>query len=183
MVCQTFIHSKSRFCLEINPIEKITNGKGCIGKHLNNYLNLILNILEINHNDLSSHIEMWILLEVESAKIAAQRRTEHDILSIKKALDNYAEKILLGEQGITEDLKFHLKIADASKNSILKSLIEILRPNIFNNPISLKIYSKRLTTVVLNEHKKILNTIIAQESEAAAQAMQSHLKSYLESSS
>lgn len=143
--------------------------------------NLIWNTLEIDYYDLASLIEMWILLEIESAKIAAQRRTEQDILEIKNALDAYAEKVLIGEQAMTEDLKFHLKIAEASKNSILKSLIEVIRPNIFKSATSLKIYQKKLTTSVLNEHKIILKNIIAQESEEAALSMHSHLKSYLKS--
>lgn len=122
---------------------------------------------------------MWILLEIESAKIAAKRRTEQDILEIKNALDTYADKVILGEQALKEDSMFHLKIAEATKNSLLESLIAVIRSDVFKNSLLQNIYKNKLTTTVLNEHKNILKNIIAQEPKEAADAMQVHLKGFL----
>jgi len=135
--------------------------------------------LKIDKNDFASLVEMWILFEIESAKIAAHRRTDQDILDIKNSLDAYANKVILGEQALKEDLIFHLKIAEATKNSILKSLIEVIRPTVFENATQLKIYKDRHTTTVLNEHKIILKNIIAQKSKDAGDAMRTHLKNFL----
>ena len=58
----------------------------------------ILNVLKIDNNDFASRVEMWVLLETESAKLAALRRTDQDISAIKKALDVYANKVKFGKQ-------------------------------------------------------------------------------------
>ena len=132
--------------------------------------------MHIEYSYFASLIEMRFLLEIESAKLAALRRTDQDILDIKKALDTYADKVNLGEQAVEEDLLFHLKIADASKNAVFKSLMLIITPEIIQYLLQLDIYKNVHATPALDEHEIILKHIVAQESEEAAAAMQKHLK-------
>lgn len=137
---------------------------------------LISDVLKIENSDFASLVETRVLLETESAKLAAIRRTDQDIEDIKQALDAYAEKIKLNEQAVEEDLMFHLKIAEASKNVVLKSLMLIITPDIINNFIKLDICKDGRSVDVLEEHEVILKHIIAQEPEEAAEAMRIHLK-------
>lgn len=137
---------------------------------------LISDVLQIENSDFASLVETRVLLETESAKLAALRRTEQDVIDIKQALDAYADKIKLNEQAVEEDLMFHLKIAEASKNAVLKSLMLIITPDIINSFITLDICKDGRSVDVLEEHEVILKHIIAQEPEAAAEAMRIHLK-------
>ena len=62
---------------------------------------------------------------------------------------------------------FHLKIAEASKNTVLKSLMLIITPDIINNFIKLDICKDGRIYNALEEHEIILKHIIAQEPDAA----------------
>jgi len=140
---------------------------------------LISDVLRIENSDFASLVETRVLLETESAKLAALRRTDEDIEEIKRMLDAYAYKVKLGEQAVEEDLMFHLKIAEASKNSVLKSLMLIITPDIINNFIKLDICKDERFHSALEEHEIIVKHIIAQEPEEAAEAMRTHLKEVL----
>ncbi len=137
---------------------------------------LISDVLKIENSDFGSLIETRALLETASAKLAAERRTEEDIENMKKALVAYEDQVNHGKQGVEEDLMFHLKIAEASKNNVLKSLMLIIIPDIINNFIQLDVCKDGRFYTALDEHKVILDHIIAQDSEAAAKAMQDHLQ-------
>ena len=141
---------------------------------------LISDVLKIENSDFASLVETRVLLETESARLAASRRTDQDIEDIKMALDAYAEKAKAGQQAVEEDLMFHLKIAEASKNTVLKSLMLIITPDIINNFIKLDICKDGRVHHALDEHKIILEHIIKQEADQAAEAMRIHLKDVFE---
>jgi len=137
---------------------------------------LISDVLKLDDSDFASLVETRVLLETHAAILAAKRRTKDDIISIQKALDAYENKVNRGEQAVEEDLLFHLKIAEASKNSVLKSLMLIITPDIVNSFIKLDVCKDGRFTRALEEHKIILDHIESQRPEQAAQAMQIHLK-------
>ena len=141
---------------------------------------LISDVLQLENSDFGSLVETRVLLETHAATLAAKRRTADDILSIQKALDAYEKKVNLGEQAVEEDLMFHLKIAEASKNSVLKSLMLIITPDIVNNFIKFDICKDGRFVKAMDEHQVILKHIIAQEPEKAAEAMRVHLQDVLE---
>ena len=141
---------------------------------------LISDVLKIENSDFGSLVETRVLLETESAKLAALRRTDQDIVDIRIALEAYEHKVLLNQQAVEEDLMFHLKIAEASKNTVLKSLMLIITPDIINNFLTLDICKDGRFVDALEEHKVILKHIIAQEPEKAAAAMRTHLKDVFE---
>ncbi len=136
---------------------------------------LITDVLKIENSDFVSLVETRVLLETQSAHFAASRRTEEDIENIRVALVNYEEKVKSGEQAMEEDLLFHLKIAEASKNTVLKSLMMIITPDIISSFIEHEICNDRKTNKALDEHQMIFNHIINQEPEKAAAAMKAHL--------
>jgi len=88
---------------------------------------LISDVLKIENSDFKSLVETRILLETQSASFAAQRRTEEDIAALQLSLEKYRAKVLQKDAAIEEDLMFHLQIAEASKNAVLKSLMLIIR--------------------------------------------------------
>ena len=141
---------------------------------------LITDVLKIENSDFGSLVETRVLLEVESTRLAALRRTAQDIEDIRKALEAYELRVKLKQQAVEEDLMFHLKIAEASKNSVLKSLMLIIIPDIINSFIKLDICKDDRTTNALEDHNVILNHIIKQEPDEAAAAMRVHLKDVFE---
>lgn len=137
---------------------------------------LITDVLKIEKSDFTSLVETRVILEISAAKLAAERRTDEDISEIKKALIAYEIKIKEGNNAVEEDLMFHLKIAEASKNAVLKSLMLIITPDIVHNFIQKKVCDEKTEFKALKEHQKILDHIIKGNGNAASKAMKAHLK-------
>lgn len=170
--------------LEVYGILKTLPQSGTIvaGMGITALEGLISDVLKIENSDFGSLIETRVLLETASASLAAERRTEEDIENMKKALKAYEDKVSEGLQAVEEDLMFHLKIAEASKNSVLKSLMLIITPDIIKSFIDLDVCKDGRTYTALEEHREILKYIISKEPQKAAEAMQKHLQDTLEHS-
>ncbi len=141
---------------------------------------LITDVMELEHHDFTSLVETRVLLEKQAARDAAVRRNPDDIVQLTKALEAYENKILKGLPAVEEDLLYHIKIAEASKNNVLKSLMMIITPDIVTNYNKLKVCDNAPSTKTLDEHKAILEHIVNQEPDLAAQAMEAHLRDVLE---
>ena len=137
---------------------------------------LISDVLKLEKSDFASLVESRVILEIELVKLAAQRRTEEDIRELEQALTRYYEKISLNEQAVDEDMMFHMKIAEASHNGVLKSLMMILIPEILTNYYKLNICSNDRLISRYHEHKNLFESIAAQNEAAAAEYMKDHLK-------
>jgi len=136
---------------------------------------LITDVLKLEENDFSALVETRVLLEIQATRMAAERRTINDITNIKKALDAYEKKIREGVPAVEEDLLFHLAIAEAGKNTVLKSLMMIITPDIVKNFTKLDVCKDGRFYRSLEEHKIILEHIVKKEPELAAKAMKEHL--------
>lgn len=136
---------------------------------------LITDVLRLEPCDFASLVETRVILEVNAAKLAAERRSSDDIINLKSALKEYEAKIEGGTPGVEEDLLFHLKVAEASKNRALKSLMMIITPDIVKNFIDLKVCSDVRFKKTVQEHHQIMGHIIDQNPVAAGEAMKKHL--------
>lgn len=141
---------------------------------------LISDVLDLDNADFSSLVETRVILELNITELAAERRTADDIIAIEKALDAYTKKVKEGKPAIEEDLMFHLKIAEASKNSVLKSLMLIITPDIVNNYVNLKVCDNGSFDKTIKEHEIILQHIVNQKPKKAREAMNLHLHDVLE---
>ncbi|GJM35493.1 MAG: GntR family transcriptional regulator [Saprospiraceae bacterium] len=141
---------------------------------------LISDVLKLENSDFASLVETRVILETRAAMLAAQRRTPEDLVSIQKALAAYEAKVKKGEQAVEEDLMFHLKIAEASKNSVLKSLMLIITPDIVHSFIKLDVCKDGRFVQALDEHRLIVEHINQQQADKAAEAMRIHLQDVLE---
>lgn len=141
---------------------------------------LITDVLKVEKADFASLVETRVILEVQTAYFAAERRTEEEIVNIGQALDAYIVKVKKGEPAIEEDLMFHLAIAEASKNSVLKSLMLIITPDIINSFNKLAICKDGNILKALEEHKLILEHIVNRKPKLSAAAMREHLQDVLD---
>lgn len=141
---------------------------------------LITDVLQIEESDFHSLVETRVTLEKKAASLAALRRTSDDIVTLTNALNAYETKLMNGQLAIEEDLMFHIKIAEASKNNVLKSLMMIITPDIVKNFITLKVCDEAKNQKTIEEHRMILDDIIDQNESAAAKAMELHLNDVFE---
>lgn len=136
---------------------------------------LITDILRIEQSDFKSLVDTRTLLEKEAARLAAINRTSDDLIQMSNALDLYEKKLSVGNVAIEEDLLFHIKIAEAGKNSVLKSLMMIITPDIVKNFTSLKVCDENNNNNTIQEHRRILEMISDKNPEGAIEAMGFHL--------
>lgn len=144
---------------------------------LEGYIN---NILKIEKQDFLSLVQARIVLEKEAARLAAINRTEENIAEIKHAAKQYQEKLQNGMSAIEEDLMFHVKIVEASGNSVLKSMMITITPNIVKSFVNLKVCHERSNENTINQHDDIINMIEEKNPEGAVKAMERHLNDVLE---
>lgn len=136
---------------------------------------LITDVLRLEGQDFHSLVETRVLLETNSAKFAALRRTEDDIVSISNALDAYEKAVNNGKSAVDEDLLFHLTIAEASKNSVLNSLMLIIIPDILTFFKENDVCGGDKPLSALEGHHEILEHITNKNSAMAEKAMREHL--------
>jgi len=136
---------------------------------------LITDVLKLEDSDFSDLVETRLLLEMQAARTAAMRRTTEDIINMKNALDAYEAKVKQDLPAVEEDLLFHLKIAEAGRNSVLKSLMLIITPDIVKNFQKLEVCKDGRFYKSLEEHK-VIEHIVNQAPELAAKAMEEHLQ-------
>jgi len=141
---------------------------------------LITNVLRLEESDFIDLVETRVVLETQTTRLAAMRRTEEDILNIQNALVAYEHKVKKGLPAVEEDLLFHLKIADAGNNTVLKSLMMVIVPDIIKSFTKLDVCKDGRFYRSLEEHNIILEHIINQQPDLAAKAMQEHLKDVVE---
>ena len=141
---------------------------------------LISDVLEIEETDFRSLVETRVLLEIDCAKKAAERRTSDDLIILQNALNAFEEQAIQGIAAVEEDLLFHLKIAEASKNKVLMSLLLVITPDILKNYNALKVCSTDANMKIIEEHREIMKCIREQDVQGVEKAMRMHLKDVTE---
>lgn len=131
-------------------------------------------------NDLSNMerlFELRRILETEAARLAAVRRTAHDLHLIGQHLGRMMGEERWQDGSIDADLAFHREIARATGNTYIHTFVSFIC-----NRIRHSIHYARLTnplhdlvTVNVAEHVRIHAAIEAGDAEAAAQAMSDHI--------
>ncbi len=158
--------------LKTNP----QSGTYVAGLSINVLDSIISDIINFNKDDFNALVEARYHLELNAVKLAAERRTEEDLVAIKKALLDYENKINTGGQNaVEEDMLFHIKIAKASKNSVIESMILVLIPDLIKNIVENKICGENRGKTAILEHRAILEAIEKQDVSLAEKAMANHL--------
>lgn len=139
---------------------------------------LVTDLMKIDDCDFFSLVEMRTILEVNAARFASIRRNDQDLMSISDAMNAYEEKVRGGEEALEEDFKFHLTIAEASKNVILKSMMQTITPDIMINYAKFNVCKSHFD-IPIGEHKLLFEYIRSNNPDGAANIMRQHLTGVL----
>ncbi|RYD02050.1 hypothetical protein N752_26730 [Desulforamulus aquiferis] len=123
-------------------------------------------------------MELRKIVEVESAALAAQRRTEEDLKNMKHWLVQMKKDIAGGSLGDVADIKFHYALSDAAHNSLLNRLMNSISETMKKEMVTIreKMYLTLGTPQNLYEqHEVIFNNIQAGNIEGSRNAMFIHL--------
>ncbi|MEL7002882.1 MAG: FadR/GntR family transcriptional regulator [Bacteroidota bacterium] len=137
---------------------------------------LMTDMLRLEGRDFKSLVETRVILETNIAQLAAQNRTDQDIVEIENALKAHKIKIAHEEDAVEEDLLFHLKITEASKNSVLNSLMLIITPDIMQYFKKHDVCGEGRAELAVEQHEQLLHHIIDKNPDKAGETIKEHLK-------
>jgi len=149
--------------------------------------NSFLNYLHFNELTVENIFEVRFILEPTTVAFAAKRRTENDLIEMRKIIDE--TDILIqrmsrhrkNNQSKTEsdyesdlNVEFHRAIAKASHNPILRVTLESV-VDLHNREIILLKPSLEIKSMSLGFHKRIYKQIMNQNERLARREMIAHL--------
>jgi GntR family transcriptional repressor for pyruvate dehydrogenase complex len=137
---------------------------------------LISNVLNLDKNDLESLMEIRFILEIHAAKLAASRASQKEIAALQRSHEGFCQQVDSGSFALEEDLLFHLKIAECSHNSVLRSLIGLITPDIITLSRKQDTCRGGRSQAAVAEHAEVVNAIAAKDPMGAATAMQAHMQ-------
>jgi GntR family transcriptional regulator, transcriptional repressor for pyruvate dehydrogenase complex len=140
---------------------------------------VLTDIINFNKDDFSALIEARYYMEINAARLAAMRRTEEDLALLRSAVADYDNKVNSKQDAVQEDMFIHLRIANATKNSVFESMLLMLLPDIIRNIIENKVCGDDRGVRAIEEHHEILQAIADQDADAAGTAMAAHLDDIL----
>jgi GntR family transcriptional repressor for pyruvate dehydrogenase complex len=129
--------------------------------------------------DVLAMLEFRISLESEAAALAASRRTEEQLMALRRALDEFQEAQKSGGNAAEMDFQFHLRIAEATGNRYFPevfarfgmSSIPRTRVTLFTSPEDQAAFISMLS----REHEQIYGAILCGDPRLAAKFMRIHL--------
>ena len=130
--------------------------------------------------DVLAVLELRVSLETESAGLAALRRSEEQLLTMRRALEDFEGNVSDAKETVSPDFRFHLEIARATGNRYFAEIMTHLgttiipRTRITSTQIPQDQFSEYLHRVN-REHEQILDAITRQDPESARAAMRIHL--------
>lgn len=159
--------------LEVLGVIDVQHGTGAVLVYRPNVPSVIRGLRE-HHSRLPEIVEARSTLEVKLADLAAARRTEEDIKAIDKALDLMAEEVASGARGAHGDEQFHQAVTAAAHSAVLAQLMTFIAGMIMETRLE-SLGQPGRPEQSLASHRKIADAIRAQDSAAAAAAMQEHI--------
>ncbi|HEX7888743.1 MAG TPA: FadR/GntR family transcriptional regulator [Ramlibacter sp.] len=131
-------------------------------------------------HDVIEVLELRIAVETESAALAALRRSEDNLQSLRHALKAFIAAVEEGRDAVGPDFQFHLEIARATQNhhfiDLMGTLGGMMIPRARLEPAGpltpeRQAYLRRVNS----EHENIVDAIARQDTEGARAAMRTHL--------
>ena len=124
--------------------------------------------------ELRDILEAREVLEQDVAGLAAERATDAEVEQLGAALRAMRECVAKGKPLLETDMAFHLALADAAHNEVLRNAGQLLR-NLTRHWLGLKLLLPAVPAKVLKQHEAIYRAIRAHNCEAARKAMKKHM--------
>ncbi len=140
---------------------------------------MIGNILKLENFSFHSLVETRVMFETQAAKLAAERRTDEDIAELETTYSIYVQNACVGVPATDQDIMLHLKIAEISKNPLLRSMMLLITPEILTNYRKYKVCND-VTEGAMLEHRLLVQYIKDKNAIGAYNVMQQHLHNVLE---
>ena len=123
-------------------------------------------------------LEARLVVETETAALAARHATEQDVQGLQRSLDQMVQDHARNPMLHDGDRAFHIGIARASGNAALLFIVTTLwdqRYTPMQERMETLFTTPGLHTAAVDDHRRVLEAIAAHDPAAARQAMRRHL--------
>ncbi|TXK84826.1 FadR/GntR family transcriptional regulator [Paenibacillus sp. N3.4] len=125
-------------------------------------------------------LEVRKFIEVGCASLAAERRTEHNLIELNNILAQMEAALGNEEASEEADIRFHLEIARSSNNSLLIGMMESLTERLQESMSTSRriwFFAERASAEeLLQEHREIYEAILARNEQLAAEIIMKHIQ-------
>jgi GntR family transcriptional regulator, transcriptional repressor for pyruvate dehydrogenase complex len=159
--------------LQAQGILEVRHGGGTFLRHLDPSSPAVEGIRS-RRDRLPAVLEARRALEVTIARLAAERRSEADLVAIERGLAQMRREVDDGRIGMDGDAEFHAAVTQAAHNPVLSELMAHLAQDVAETRAE-SLSQARRPPRSLADHEAIASAIAAGDPEAAATAMTAHL--------
>ena len=138
---------------------------------LNSSIRFLLSVEEADYDEL---FEVRRILEGEAAALAASRRSQSDLERMTAEVEAMEAGLASEEGFITADLRFHLIVAEATRNRLILHLMHAIRA-LLQRSLSSAYHIPGSPQGAIELHHLIIEAIAARRPEEARQRMQEHV--------
>jgi GntR family transcriptional regulator, transcriptional repressor for pyruvate dehydrogenase complex len=162
----------------LNVLESSTGPKGgtfvkkpdslVAAEHMKESLALLLDVNGLTLEDLYEAREA---IEIRTARLAAQRRTDADLEALRKIIE---EDSLKDSDSIVSDISFHRAIAEASKSRMLSLFMN--STHMIVRSLAERYIMPEAKQTSQRQHQGIYQAILHQEESLAEERMREHMR-------
>lgn len=136
--------------------------------------------LTLDKQTVMEFMEARQALESANAALAAEKRTEADLLELEKIINEMQHHLDDELRGEEADFRFHLLLAQATHNSIMVKMLETISEKVedaIRGTRRLQMYSNSSVSARMwKDHKSIFEAIKASNPTQARKSMERHLQ-------
>ena len=132
-------------------------------------------LFRLGRVSLAQLAEARLLIEPETARLAAQRADESDVKGLRAAVEERAEHAARGRSPRQLDMEFHRLVAGAARNPVHAVVTHALMDLEVRVVVPRPDFTTEDSTAVDGAHRRILDAIAGRQPEAARAAMAAHL--------
>lgn len=142
----------------------------------------ITDLVIVSTGDLLHLLEVRRILETQAVRLAVERATETDLMEIYETMLSHEKAQLSGADSDIHplDSQFHFSLVRAAQNPLLTEFMQVIR-DFMGGPYSryrrVLVGEKERIPMWLQQHRRIYQAISERDPEAAAAAVEEHLRS------
>jgi len=134
----------------------------------------IVNMMSLGDFTINELLEVRKIIEIQTARLAAERATEMEIKALDKCLEIMESSTVMDDEYHNSDLEFHMLLVRAANNQLLSAIVSAYTPLLKK----LIVASSRTNYIIEQKHhyhRSIYDCIIKGDGEGASASMRTHL--------
>jgi GntR family transcriptional repressor for pyruvate dehydrogenase complex len=127
---------------------------------------------------LGAVIEVRELLEPIAARLAAERRTDDDLVQLGRFHAMMETSLSNSAAFLRANVDWHLAIARAGGNQLLAAFLTAISQPIHDGTDNTVFDTDEVRTMTIRAHEAIMNAVVLRDGDAAARRMMRHVSAY-----